>query len=213
MAKLNNPLIDTITETLHKRILSGEYKGGYKLSENMISREFNCSRTPVREAFKRLDMDNIVETLPHSGTYVKSVSKEENTEIMEVRSYLESLAFRLCVEKNVNVDKLEELEKRMESIMSEEKIDFISYGKVHFAFHRTLVEKAGNTLLLELYNRLNLNVSQKIIYAEMNEEEIKETAEEHKEIIRLLKEKKKEEGERFMVSHLWSKRDRIIWTD
>ena len=50
----NSPLIETIIETISERILSGEYPGGYKLSENTISSEFSCSRTPVREALKRL---------------------------------------------------------------------------------------------------------------------------------------------------------------
>lgn len=209
MIKAHNPLIDHISDTLKTRILRGEYLGGAKLSENMISREFGCSRTPVREALKSLEQDNLVEILPHSGTYVKVLTDRENLEITEIRSYLEALAFRLAAERRADATALRTLCEQMAAILESPDPDFISYGKIHFLFHRHLVELSGNDILISLYGRLNLNIASKLIYQSMSREEIGTTASEHMAIVEALEKGNIEEGETFMFNHLWNKRERL----
>lgn len=203
-------LIDSIVDSLISRIIRGEYPVGAKLSENKVSEEFNCSRTPVREAFKRLEIYNIVEIIPHSGTYVRELSDKENKEMTEIRAALESLAFRLACERESDTMVLRTIQEQMETILSAKEIDFTSYGKAHILFHRHLVELSGNTLLINTYNNLNLSVARKLLYAKMNPEEIKLTNKEHGKIIEYLEEGNVEEGERFMYDHLWLKRNRLL---
>ena len=210
MSKPSNPFIENITELLRNRILSGTYPGGYKLSENKLSAEFGCSRTPVREAIKSLELDNMVEILPHSGTYVKNLSDVENKEITEIRSYLEALAFRLDVERNVDTKRLHQLCSEMECILSSDDIDFVEYGKVHYQFHLSLVELSGNDLLIDIYERLNLNRARKLIYNKMNKEEIIKTVDEHKRIVELLDAHDCDSGTAFVIQHLWNKRERLL---
>lgn len=203
-------LIDSIVDSLISRIIRGEYPVGAKLSENKVSEEFNCSRTPVREAFKRLEIYNIVEIIPHSGTYVRELSDKENKEMTEIRAALESLAFRLACERGADTMVLRTIQEQMETILSAKEIDFTSYGKAHILFHRHLVELSGNTLLISTYNNLNLSVARKLLYAKMNPEEIKLTNKEHGKIIEYLEAGNVEEGERFMYDHLWLKRNRLL---
>lgn len=210
MSKPNNPFIEHITELLRNRILSGTYSAGYKLSENMLSAEFGCSRTPVREAIKSLELDNMVEILPHSGTYVKNLSDEENREITEIRGYLEALAFRLAIEKNAETSELHVLCRKMEKILSEEKIDFVEYGKIHYQFHLTLIKISDNNMLIDIYERLNLNTAKKLIYNQMNADEIRKTITEHIRIVDLLDAKDYVKGTDFVIQHLWDKRDRLL---
>ena len=210
MSKPNNPFIEHITELLRNRILSGTYPGGYKLSENMLSAEFGCSRTPVREAIKSLELDNMVEILPHSGTYVKNLSDVENKEITEIRSYLEALAFRLASERGADTAKLHELCSGMERILSEDEIDFVEYGKVHYQFHLELVKLSQNDILIDIYERLNLNRARKLIYNKMNKDEICHTIDEHIRIVELLDARDWTLGTEFVIQHLWNKRDRLI---
>ena len=209
MNKAPNSLIDNISDTLKTRILRGEYQGGSKLSENMISREFGCSRTPVREALKSLEQDNLVEIHPHSGTYVKALTDRENLEITEIRSYLEALAFHLACEKKADTRILRTLCEEMSAILDSDDPDFIGYGKVHYLFHRHLVELSGNEKLISLYSRLNLNIASRLIYRSMSREEIESTEKEHFMIVEALEERNTAEGEKFMFNHLWKKRDRL----
>ncbi len=206
----NSPLIENIIETITERILSGEYPGGCKLSENLISTEFRCSRTPVREALKCLEQNTLVEIKYKSGTYVKTFSDEENRNITEVRAYLESLAFRLACEANADTSVLESHLNRMEEFLSLPTPDFTSYGKAHYAFHQEIVRLSGNSLLITLYESMHLNNSIALIYKSLNEEEMISTITEHYTIYNYLKNHEADAGAEFMIRHLWSKRDRII---
>lgn len=209
MNKTHNPLIDHISDVLRTRILRGEYKEGAKLSENTLSKEFGCSRTPVREALKALEQDNMVVIQPHSGTYVKALTDEENLEITEIRSYLESLAFRLACEKGADATVLRTLCEQMAAILEADETDFISYGKVHYLFHRHLVELSGSEILVDLYSRLNLNSATKLIYRKMDKAGIEQTEKEHFAIVEALERRDAVEGEKFMFNHLWKKRERL----
>ncbi len=94
-------MIDTIYDTLRDQIRSGSLSGGgTKLSENTLAATFACSRTPVREALKRLDQDGFVVTIAHSGTYVKDLTMQEYQHLTEVRAYLEALAIRSACEQH-----------------------------------------------------------------------------------------------------------------
>lgn len=207
MGRTGNTLIDNICETLKARILRGDYPVGTKLSENMISHEFGCSRTPVREALKLLEQEKLVEVQPYSGTYVKGMTARENLEIMEVRAFLEPLAFCLACEKKADTTVLRTLCDEMAAILDAETPDFVSYGRVHFLFHRHLVELSGNAILISTYERLNLGNSSRLIYQSMTREGIEATEAEHYKIVELLEHRDSEYGERFIRNHLWRKRE------
>lgn len=69
-----NQLIDSIYNHLKRQIRQGLLPNGAKLSENTLAKEFSCSRTPVREALKRLEQDGFVVIIAHSGSYVKDIT-------------------------------------------------------------------------------------------------------------------------------------------
>ena len=206
----NSPLIETIIETISERILSGEYPGGYKLSENTISSEFSCSRTPVREALKRLEQNTLVEIKDRSGTYVKTFSDEENLKITEVRAYLESLAFRLALERGNDTSRLKQYLDEMERCLSLSIPDFAGYGRAHYAFHQEIVRLSDNKLLITLYESMHLNNSLALIYKKLDPEGISATMNEHTLIFNYLDTRDEVNGPAFMLTHLWSKRERLI---
>jgi len=80
------------------------------LSENLLAEKYNCSRTPIRERFKQLESDGLVIIKPKSGTYVKEESLKEFIDLMEIRTYLECLAYRLFIEQE-SIAPLKLLEK------------------------------------------------------------------------------------------------------
>ena len=201
--------IETMVDSIRRKIIIGEYKPGYKLSENSLAKEFNCSRTPIREVIKRLEQDGLVKVVPHSGSYVYSRTIKETIEMLEVRAALEGLAFRLACDNHTSDFTISMICEQMNTELRKDVVDYDAYGKLHFLFHRQLVESSKNELLIDLYNRLNLNNTSSLFAGEMNEEEKELTMNEHNEIVQLLEKKDKAKGASFMFSHLWKKRKRI----
>ena len=210
MIKTKEPhLIEAMVESIRNKIIIGEYAPGFKLSENTLAKEFNCSRTPIREVIKRLEQDGLVKVIPHSGSYVYQRTAQENIEMIEVRASLERLAFRLACDNNSSLTAIIMLCEQMNESLLADPVDYKLYGKLHYLFHRQLIELSKNNLLLELYDRLNLNNTSALFSGIMNEEEIALTIAEHNEILNLLKQRDKQKGCSFMFSHLWKKRNRI----
>jgi Transcriptional regulators len=198
--------IGTMVETIRMRILKGEYVPGQKLSENTLSKEFKCSRTPVRETLKRLEQDRLVSVLPHSGSYVHMRSEKDDMELTELRAYLESLAFRLASERGASAGLLSLLSDQMETQLSSPVLNLISYGRTHYLFHRQIIELSGSATLIDLYDRLNLNNSN-VFYLMENEAERKLCIEEHRKIVKALSARDVKDGERLLFEHIWRKRE------
>ena len=194
-----------ICSAVQKRIRTGEYKVGEKLSENLLATEFNCSRMPVREALKHLEQDGLVVIQPKSGTYVRDYTQEEISNALEIRAYLEALAFALVVEKDADTSVMEEQIEKMASCIENENFDLATFGECHLKFHETMIVLADNPFLQDLYNKLHLNALQKIFFDPMTKEQMIFSHGEHKKILQFIKDKNPE-GEQYIKMHLWKRR-------
>ena len=83
--------VEELYSVLRRRILDEYYFAGQKLSENALAKEFECSRTPIREVFKKLEQDGLIVVRPKSGSYVRIYSGKNYLDLIEVRAYLEGL--------------------------------------------------------------------------------------------------------------------------
>ena len=203
----NNSLTpNEIYASIQDRIRLGQYKPGEKLSENNLAKEFNCSRTPVREAVKTLEQNGLVVIQPKSGTYVRNYSQEEIKNAIEIRAYLEALAFTLDIEKETDITPLKQCLDKMNEIATAPDFDLMSFGKYHFDFHATLVAISGNDFLIELYDKLHLNALPKIFFSPMTKEALAKTQIEHNKILKYL-ENKDPAGEQFIIQHLMTRRN------
>ncbi|WP_169720466.1 GntR family transcriptional regulator [Treponema lecithinolyticum] len=196
---------DLYTE-LRRRILNGEYAAGVKLSENKLAKEFRLSRMPVRESFKHLEQDGLLTILPKSGSYVRAQSPLEVKEILEVRTFLEALAIRLVIEQKVEPCPLEACLKQMEVLLAAEPFDTVSFGELHFRFHRTLVQMAGNEVLCDIYDKMRFRSMRQVFFSPMTPSEQKMTHNEHKKIIDLIRAKDPVQAEQFIINHLWKRK-------
>ena len=201
--------IDELYLILRKRILDEYYFAGQKLSENVLAKEFNCSRTPIRESLKRLEQDGLVVIRPKSGSYVRLYSGKNNRELIEVRAYLEGLAFRLAIERGADTSIMESLCRKMDEIIIASQIDMVAYADLHFKFHKEFIKLSGNDLLENFFERLNLKSSHLFLQS-MNPEIARKTQNEHWYIIELVKSRERK-GEKFVIQHLWRKRDYLVY--
>ncbi|MGD9531304.1 GntR family transcriptional regulator [Pseudonocardia sp.] len=139
------------------RILTGEFRGGDLLSEGEVAKALDMSRTPVREAFLRLEAEGLLKLFPQRGALVVPVSPEEVRSVMEARLVLESFA----IEKIVNgdrdrlrrvVDRMEaELERQRRVVGSAELRAFLDADR---AFHTAMIEAAENSVFTPVYASL-----------------------------------------------------------
>lgn len=198
--------MEEIHRILRQRILGEEYAPSQKLSENAIAREFGCSRTPVREAFKRLDNEHLIEIRPQSGTYVRATTSQDFVDLLAVRAYLEGLAVRLAITEGTaeDFDGMAQLLEKMEGIVIDGPEAMQRFGELHYQFHFAIVRMSRNKLLVTMFERLNLRASHMFLRS-MSPPDARNTSAEHHRILDALR-ARDPKGEKFMIDHLWRRK-------
>ena len=188
-------LVDQIANALRDDILAGRFKGGDQLLEDSLKIEFGISRTPLREAFRILEKQGLVEILPRRGTFVKRITRQDIEENFPVRAILEGLAARLAYKKLSDKD-INEMEEVIES-MKEAALrkDFIDYAENHIAFHEIFINASGNETLISLLRNLRMHTLWHRYTHHYYKEDFRNSLKIHQQIIDLFKEKKVPEKE------------------
>ena len=153
---LNNhqPLREAVCNAIRDAINNGVLKPGDRLMEIQLAEELGISRTPVREAIRKLEMEGFVVMIPRRGTYVTDISLKDVTEIYEIRISLDMLAASLAAER-INDDELEEMDRQL-LLTSKYNIDtemekIVACDSV---FHDVLYRAARNERLVSIINNL-----------------------------------------------------------
>lgn len=156
MSKFERPrsLTDLVADRLRRDIVDGVYEFGHALSEASLAKQLDVSRTPVREAFARLENERLVRSAPQRGTFVFSITREELIAICDVRLMLEAGAVRLGVERD-----REGLQRALSRLLGEMERrrgqgDSRGYLRLDADFHQALIEGAGNPYLNETYQAI-----------------------------------------------------------
>jgi len=148
-------LSQQIRNQLLDRIMRGKLVPGDRLIELKIAAEFSTSQAPVREALRELEAMGVIETPPNKGARVRTITNEELCQLYDVRAQLESYAAQLVTEKNLPLkSKLQDAVKAMKKAAREE--DSIAFASHNSRFHRIIVENSGNSVLLDLWEMLNV---------------------------------------------------------
>ena len=92
-------LTEEIENILRERILKGEYGIGERLKENQIANELKVSRTPIREAFRQLEKEGLIESIPNRGSFAMGLTKQDVRDIYAVRAAVEALAVEWAVDR------------------------------------------------------------------------------------------------------------------
>jgi DNA-binding GntR family transcriptional regulator len=143
-------LNELVYAELRRRILWGEIAPGSILSVRQLSAQFSVSPMPVRDAIRRLAVEELVEVTPRSSTRVSLISPEAVREIAEVRSRLEALAARLALQTltSADVKRLRELLRSMQ--VAAGRNDPEAWHQANAEFHRVVIHRSGNRLLTRM---------------------------------------------------------------
>jgi DNA-binding GntR family transcriptional regulator len=148
-------LREQVKDILLQRIIRGELQAGDRLVETRIAQELGTSQAPVREALRDLELLRLVESEPFRGARVRGFSEAELIEVYPVRAVLEELAAR---EATVRLDgDVSILEQEVAAMRAAAALgDLQSLAQHDFAFHRRIVEAAGNDALLRCWKTLGV---------------------------------------------------------
>ncbi|PCJ88218.1 MAG: GntR family transcriptional regulator [Hyphomicrobiales bacterium] len=149
---------DKIVEELEQMILTGEFANGERLNEIRLAEWFGVSRTPVREAFQKLEMSGLVEQIPHRGVFTRQPGPAELVEMFEAMAELEAACARLAAMR-ISADQLNALRKAnaicQEAVSNNNSDD---YYRENERFHHLIYQSSGNSYLEQeatrLYKRL-----------------------------------------------------------
>lgn len=143
------PTTDKIYRRLVQEILTGKIKPNSKLTENQICTKYKVSRTPVREAFRQLEMHSLIEYVPNRGVFVKGLNDQEVEDIFQLRRDCEVKAVRWATERIEKKEKeeLEEIFAYMEFYTM--KKDVKKMIDINLGFHRVIYKATHNDFLYD----------------------------------------------------------------
>lgn len=176
-------LADQVYENLKLLILSGALSGGERIPEEQVAQQFGVSRTPIREALKRLAEYGLVTIRPRSNVVVAEITRQEAADIGRVRLALEQLAVKSLDHAMVPVlvgtlhVLAEECEKRFSA--GERAMAFEKDSEFHIA----LVAGAGNAMLTEIYERLDARIQLLRISQQLSADKLLPYARQHLDLI------------------------------
>lgn len=187
---------------LIEEIRTGLLAPGARLTEVEIAARFNVSRTPVREAIRRLEADGLVEHRPRAGAVVRELDYPEIMELYEMRAVLEGTAARLAARSASDVE-LEELSSlNAEMSRAAEGGDSQAVYDLNQLFHTTLLNAARNRYLVKSVQAIRTTL---IILGQSTLEEIeraREAVSEHQDIIAALSDRDGTRAETVMRQHM-----------
>ena len=148
------PLRELVCENIRQAIIDGTFSPGERLMEIQLADEMGVSRTPVREAIRKLELEGLVVMIPRRGTYVADISIKDITEIYEVRTCLDVLAAGLAAER-ITDEELEQLNTYMNEIGKHVvNRDMDKIVELDIAFHNVLYTASRNDRLASIVSNL-----------------------------------------------------------
>jgi len=187
---------------LKEQILSGELKGGMKIPEESLAEQFGVSRTPIREAIRRLSEYGLVTIKPRSYATVSVITSDEAVDIARVRVALEQLAID-SISEHSYTEHVKELSRFAADCQYAIGIgDRATVFEQDSLFHMTLIKASQNIALISIYERLDAKIQQLRIAQGLPEDELSFYLHQHSKIMQHLKNNEKEECKHLLHEHI-----------
>lgn len=153
-------LREGILEMLREAIMTGKLEPGTHLKENELAQQMSVSRSPVREALRQLEQEDLVVAIPNQGCFVKKYESDEIVDIFRVRAALENLAFELIIEGNRLAESdWEDIDNYLkEQIKAIEAHAFDDLTKWDMDLHEFFCRKSGSRHLLKNWRSLRAQI-------------------------------------------------------
>jgi len=204
-------LREEVYESLRRSILHGKLKAGQRLIEEAVADQVGISRTPVREAFHKLERDELVTRLPKGGFAVREFTKADVEEIFGIRIALESYAAYLAT-LHITPDKIAALEEKVEeSERALEKGEHEKVALLHTEFHNVIYRSCKSRKLFEMINNYgDYFYRYRAALARSTEDGFRYSFEDHRRMLEAMKKKNPKLVERLVRKHLERGRELVL---
>ncbi len=202
-------LAEAVFERLEEMILSGELEAGESLTELRLSKELNVSRTPIREAIRRLEQEDLVRE-SGKGVKVVGISRRDIEDIYEIRSRIEGLAARRCAEcaTDEQIEKIKNIVELQEFYT--EKGNTANINSTDTEFHNMLYELSGSDVYYSMLSNLHRKVQRFRKLSVENSERAHNAQKEHRLIYEAIKNHDGELADSLAVAHIKNAKENIM---
>lgn len=196
------PLRDVVFNTLRQAILKGDLKPGERLMEIQLATKLGVSRTPVREAIRKLELEGLVLMVPRKGAEVAQITEKSMVDVLEIRRALEELAVRLACERMTpeGLERLKQAEEKFEKVLGKEDITTVAGADVEF--HDTILRATDNQKLIQLLSQFREQMYRYRVEYLKREECHPQVIKEHQDIIQTIENRNKDEAAEYICNHI-----------
>ena len=197
------PLRDVVFNTLRRAILKGELEPGERLMEIALANKLGVSRTPIREAIRKLELEGLVVMIPRKGAEVARITEKDLRDVLEVRTSLEKLAIELACDR-ITEDDIYDLKlacKNFEESFGKDALTTIAEKDV--AFHDIIFRSTKNARLIQILNNLREQMYRYRLEYLKDTQSHDRLVEEHQRIVDAIIDKNKEEAVRLIQEHIY----------
>ncbi|HWW55824.1 MAG TPA: GntR family transcriptional regulator [Sphingopyxis sp.] len=204
--------VDSAYRAVREGILAGEFSQGSHITARQLAEATGLSRTPVREAMRRLDAEGLITLIPNRGAFVARWSEDEITQIYELRVLLESFAAQVAAERigDAEREELQMLADEMGRLVEERPIDVDAIAEVNDRFHKGVLEACGNRRLRDLLGTITEVPLQLSTFRRYTIDELRRSAAQHAELVSALAAGDPDWARSVMTAHIRSARHTLL---
>lgn len=193
--------VDIVYEALMEDFVKGVYKEGDRLIISQLSQKYNVSDTPVREAIRRLDAEDHIQTIANQGAIVTGYDRQKLLNIVQVKGVLEGYATRLAIDfiTPKDIERLKELNKKFAIAFKENNVKQYSNvnGQFHMEIYKSIPNKDLYNIILDLWRKWV--ISKSLFSVILKSASL--SVEEHEQILVLIEKKAYDEVEIYVRNH------------
>jgi DNA-binding GntR family transcriptional regulator len=207
METINNeksiqPLSAGLYSDLQRDILSGEIPSGSKITEHAVCERYHVSRTPVREAFRQLESDGLIENIPNRGAFFTGLTKRDISDLFDLRSLFEAQAVEWAIKRMTSeeIDLLGETLDFMEFYTMRDDIEkVLSFNS---QFHSIIYAGTKDRILEKTLSVYQTYLKHSAPHKTYTEEDLRTILEEHRAIFEAVESKNAAAGRKAMEYHM-----------
>ena len=196
------PLSAGLYAELQSDILSGAIPNSSKLTEQAICKKYNVSRTPVREAFRQLEADGLIENIPNRGAFVTGLTRRDISDLFDLRALFEVQAVEWAIKRmtSEDIDKLAETVEFMEFYTLKDDVDKVL--TFNSQFHNIIYAGTGNRMIQKTLAIYQTYLKHSAPAKTYTGDYLKTILEEHKAIFEAFESKNPAAGRKAMEYHM-----------